>query len=532
MPNSFVTFTGNGSNRTFSFAGIDDYLSTGYLKVYVDGVLVNSTNYTVTATGGTETIEFTVGYGAPANGALVKIARETPNTSAGYAANIVDFSDGSVISAADLDKALKGLLHIIQEANDTGSGALGKTVDFLNWDADARRITNGADAVSSQDFVTKAQLEAATIWGGAVTLPQSWSLTGNGSQLSFTLSPEPSSTFAEMFIVEVGGVLQRPSTDYSITASAIVFAAGAAPGNGVGIRVRNFGVMRNALDAVPAAAVTTAYLADNAVTTAKIANDAVTNDKLAANSVNTSEIVNSAVVEAKLADDAVASAKIAANAVTEAKIANSSVTESKLASNSVSAAKVQDQSLAFAKLTASGFTSAGAANRLMSVDALGALSLQALGSLSLSLLAQPTADIPMNNKTFTGLLTANFTPRFLWGGNGVGVVYSSQYGNYIKIGRLVFFTISLTMTNMGASTGSAVIDTLPFPCASAGWSIIGIVPTTGFASLTGAPTAYLDPASNQIVLGQMSAAGNTALTKTNFTNTAAVLVSGCYIATT
>lgn len=403
MPNSYVTFTGNGSNRTFSFAGIDDYLSTGYLKVYVDGTLVNSTNYTVTATGGTETIEFTVGYGAPANGALVKISRETPSTSAGFAANIVDFSDGSVITAEDLDKALKGLLHIIQEANDTGSGALGKTVDFLNWDADGKRVTNAADAVASQDLVTKAQLEAAAIFGGAVVVPQSWTFTGNGSQLTFVLNPLPSSTFAEMFLVEVGGILQRPATDYTITADSIVFAAGSAPGSGVGIRVRNFGVSRNALEVLPNSSVTTQYLADGAVTTPKVADDAVTAAKLATDSVTTPKIAADAVTAAKLAASSVEEAKIAAGAVTTAKIADSSVTEAKLAANSVATSKVQDEAITLAKIKKVLFTIAGSANRFLKIDSNGTLSVE---QMTLNQNLAPTAPFSFGSQRLTNLADA------------------------------------------------------------------------------------------------------------------------------
>ena len=36
MPSSYVTFTGNSSTTGFSFAGIDDYLSSGFLKVCIE----------------------------------------------------------------------------------------------------------------------------------------------------------------------------------------------------------------------------------------------------------------------------------------------------------------------------------------------------------------------------------------------------------------------------------------------------------------------------------------------------------------
>jgi hypothetical protein len=83
-------------------------------------------------------------------------------------------------------------------------------------------------------------------------------------------------------------------------------------------------------EAIEAAAVTTAKVADDAVTTAKVADSAVNSAKigvdviaaedLAANSVTVSEISADAVTTPKIADSAITSAKIADSAVTSAKL--------------------------------------------------------------------------------------------------------------------------------------------------------------------------------------------------------------------
>jgi hypothetical protein len=410
MPNSYVTFTGNGSTTTFSFAGIDDYLSTGYIKVYVDNALVATNNYTINVSGGNENVIFNT---APANGATVKIARETPSTSAGFASNIIDFTDGSVLTATDLDKGFKGLLHIVQEANDTGSGALGKTADGLNWDAQQKRITNGAAGLDQGDFVTKAQLDAVALYGAPITLPQAWEFTGNGSATEFTFNPEANATDPNMFIVEVGGVLQRPSgldPDYSITASKLTFLNG-APGNGVGIRVRNFGVARAALDVIAVNSITSAYLQDGSVTTVKLAANAVTAEKLADNSVDSAAIQAGSVISGKLGANSILSANIQDLQVVEAKIGNEAVTtnkigqlavsEAKIGTGAVTGSKIASDSITYDKLqrgtTAPGvFAASGAQNRYMNIAPSGALTLANVSSIPVG---TPTTDVSFQSTT-------------------------------------------------------------------------------------------------------------------------------------
>ena len=413
MPNSYVTFTGNGSNKIFSFAGIDDYLSLSYLKVYINNQLVGSTNYTIDTSGSNENIEFTLAYGAPPSGSTVKIARETPNTSVGFTSNIVDFTDGSILTAAELDKGFKGMLHIVQEAGDTGSGALPKTSDGVSWDAGAKRITNGALALNPLDFVTKSQLDSVALYG-TVTLPQAWAFTGNGSQTEFPLSsPAPTATVADLYIVEVGGVLQRPGEspngDYIISESSLKFTTG-APANGVGIRVRNFGNARTVLDALPLGSVTSAYLATDAVAIVNIQNLAVTSDKLGTSSVIEAKLGTGAVTNTKLATDAVTTnniqnlqvtgEKIANTTVTETKIGPLAVTTDKIGNSAVTSAKIQSNAVGFAQMNqlaaGSTFTGSLGSNHYLRVNSSGVLSLQPLTTIPAN---NPVADLDFSSST-------------------------------------------------------------------------------------------------------------------------------------
>ena len=295
MANSYQLHTANGSTTQFSFANIDGWINSGFLKVYVNGVLKTTGYNLIDLNTVNPKVEFLAGH-IPTNGQTVVIQRETPATVSTFKANVVDFSDSSILTAADLDKSVEGILHITQEAEDTGSGAIGKTVDETNWDAEGLRLTNLANATGAQDAVTLSQFQTATLFGSGVVVPQSWSLTG-ANTATYTLSTTPLNTDSTMFVVEVGGVIQAPTT-YIITAATstgnIVFDSTVA--TGVPITVRNFGVSRN----IPNQYVTTAMIQDLNVTTGKINDLAVTTAKINDLGVTTGKIANDAVTYAKI----------------------------------------------------------------------------------------------------------------------------------------------------------------------------------------------------------------------------------------
>jgi len=54
-----------------------------------------------------------------------------------------------------------------------------------------------------------------------------------------------------------------------------------------------------------------------------------------------------------------------------------------------------------------------------------------------------------------------YTPTLSFSGASVGITYSDQTGNYLKIGKAVFFHFNVQLTNKGSSVGDARI-TLPF----------------------------------------------------------------------
>jgi hypothetical protein len=545
MANSFQTHTGNGVTATFSWSQIDGFLSSAHIYISVNGLVKTAgTHYTLNTTA--RTVTFTAG-NIPANLAFIKVQRITPKTEAGLQ---TVFVDGSVTTAADLNAAQRQQLYIAQEAQDTGSGALPLDENGEAWDAQAKRISSVAAPLDLEDAATKGYVDSIALFG-AYTVPQSWSFNGTGSQTAFVLSsPEPTATDARMFLVEVNGVLQRPLTNYNIVAvgSTYELQLDAAPSAGTGnIVVRNFGVARSALDVIPNSSITNQYLAadsvttvniqDLAVTAAKLANLAVETAKLADNAVTALKLAANSVETAKIANEAVTTAKIADTAVDTAKIADLAITAAKMANGAVEASKIALAAVDYTKFKTTGFTSAGAANRMMAVDASGNLAIPTMLSIlqqfSLNALAvAPTADIPMNNRTFSGLLEGTFTPRFLWGGNAVGATYSTQFGRYLKIGKLVFVSGRLVLTARGSSTGNAEVADLPFPCASSGWSGIHLFADTGWASLNGFQSGFVNASDSNVLLYHPGGSGSVRLTNGNFTNTTSLIFSGCYLSAT
>lgn len=291
MPLSYVLYTNQTGTGPFNFTF--PYISTAHIKVEKNGTLLTlTTDYTLT-TSPTQQITLVTPLVATDR---LRIYRQTPGLQASpNNLPIVDFTDGSVLTAADLDRNTQQLLYLVQESDDTGSGALGPSADGATWTAESKRISEVADGLNAQDAVTMAQLTAATIYGGAATTPQVWAHTGTGST-TYSLSPLPLSTTPEMFLVEVGGVIQHPDVytivSNGVTASIVFDAVIAA---GIGINIRNLGVARNINESI-----TSAMIQSDAVTTAKILNLNVTTGKIADTAVTTGKIANDAVTYAKM----------------------------------------------------------------------------------------------------------------------------------------------------------------------------------------------------------------------------------------
>jgi hypothetical protein len=141
------------------------------------------------------------------------------------------------------------------------------------------------------------------------------------------------------------------------------------------------------------------------------------------------------------------------------------------------------------------------------------------------------------NLRFTGVASSDvntldtyeegtFNPGLYFGGATVGVTYASRTGAYTKIGNVVFFSLSMTLTSKGTSTGSASINNIGFVPSAAGatTSIFISAVTSGVGDSF--ITTYMPPASGALGIFKYATGTATDLTNADFTNTSIVRASG------
>lgn len=151
--------------KTYPLTGTKDfeipfeYLARKFVVVTLIGTdrkeLVLNVDYRFTQ----RTIITTTQTWGPGSGyTLMEIKRVTSATE-----RLVDFSDGSILRASDLNTATVQALHIAEEGRDIATDTIGVDNDG-NLDARGRRIVNLGDAINPGDAVTLKQNQE---WGGS-----------------------------------------------------------------------------------------------------------------------------------------------------------------------------------------------------------------------------------------------------------------------------------------------------------------------------------------------------------------------------
>lgn len=156
-PKTVLTYPLDGANRDFVIPF--EYLARKFVQVTLVGkdrtLLTLNIDYRFTQ----RTIITTTKPWGPADGyERIEIRRYTSATE-----RLVDFSDGSILRAYDLNTSQVQSLHIAEEGRDVASDTIGVNNDG-DLDARGRKIVNLADAVSDGDAVTLRQEKA---WGNS-----------------------------------------------------------------------------------------------------------------------------------------------------------------------------------------------------------------------------------------------------------------------------------------------------------------------------------------------------------------------------
>lgn len=145
----------------------------------------------------------------------------------------------------------------------------------------------------------------------------------------------------------------------------------------------------------------------------------------------------------------------------------------------------------------------------------------------------------LNNVTTKSFMefgdSGTFTPGLTFGGGSTGLTFSSQIGQYSRIGKLVWFAIQLVLTAKGTSTGTASITGLPFNSANTpGGSTINTVFPVSASNLTFTGQVNARCAgggSAALALDNWASAGARAsLTDAAFANNTLIQITGVYYA--
>ena len=121
-------------------------------------------------------------------------------------------------------------------------------------------------------------------------------------------------------------------------------------------------------------------------------------------------------------------------------------------------------------------------------------------------------------------LKVSFTPSLSFNGGTTGITYTNRNGEYMRIGNLLMFNLSILLSSKGSSTGDARIS-LPFSSISGTRAVVDVVNVT----LPGGNTyvvASIESGTNYIKIGSYPNLAN--LANTNFTNTTRVDCSGFF----
>ncbi len=139
----------------------------------------------------------------------------------------------------------------------------------------------------------------------------------------------------------------------------------------------------------------------------------------------------------------------------------------------------------------------------------------------------PSADTNTLDDYEEGTWTLDLT----FGGNKVGITYTTNAGFYTKTGRIVTVTGYLILTSKGSSSGGASIAGLPFTSLNSPGNYSPPSLWLFGVSFADVPHGYVAINSAAVNLREINNAGtDTALTNGNFANTSRVMFSATYIA--
>jgi hypothetical protein len=243
-----VSFSGNGTTTAFPFAfpvqEVGHLVVTLRSSAGVETVQAYGIKWSITGTSwpaGGSVVMVT----APATGETLVVERTVPLTQ-----NTSFPSQGSYLPESHeraIDRAVMAAQQLATGLTRTPQLKTTDTDGAGQYDAKGNRLGNLGTPTAGADAATRTFVEGyATAFasGGGQNLPAAWTGTGNGAAVDFAIAGATLSG-PEAYIVTLNGVVQRPTTDYTVSLTPspkVTFTV--APANAVKVDVRSIGYAR------------------------------------------------------------------------------------------------------------------------------------------------------------------------------------------------------------------------------------------------------------------------------------------------
>ncbi|MBV54163.1 MAG: hypothetical protein CL816_08955 [Coxiellaceae bacterium] len=240
MANTYVDYTATAAQTDFAFNF--NYLEDSHVVVEIDGIdKTLTTDYTI-VTSPSKKVVLTSGATA---GQLVRVKRVSD-----FGTDLVNFVNGSVLNEADLDKAYQHNRYLNEEAAEGNNDSMQTVGGGTDFNANNNKIVNLATPTLSTDAVNKIYIDdRVALASSNLNGFDKSTHTGDNSNTEFTLSFTSQTTTAEAYLVTIDGVVQTPTTAYSVntTTNKIIFTS--APPTSASIVVVPIGTTSSASDA-------------------------------------------------------------------------------------------------------------------------------------------------------------------------------------------------------------------------------------------------------------------------------------------